>query len=91
MKNISSNCNKSVAVVGMSAIFPESKHLKEFWDNILAKKDCITDVPPSRWDIDYFYDPDPNVGKKRMREIVVLKYFKWPDYIRWRLADYIKT
>ena len=35
-----------VAIVGMSALFPEAEDLRAFWDNIVAGRDCIADVPP---------------------------------------------
>ncbi|MGK5094213.1 SDR family NAD(P)-dependent oxidoreductase [Deltaproteobacteria bacterium TL4] len=53
-----------IAVVGMASVFPQSKNLKEYWDNIIRGINCITDVPPSRWNIDDYYDPDPNVPDK---------------------------
>jgi polyketide synthase PksJ len=31
-----------IAVVGMSGRYPGSKNLKEFWDNIVEGKDCIS-------------------------------------------------
>jgi acyl transferase domain-containing protein len=48
-----------VAIVGLSALFPEAGDLRTFWDNIVAGRDCTADVPPSRWLIDDHYDPDP--------------------------------
>ncbi len=53
-----------IAIIGISAIFPESKNLQEYWDNIVKEVDCINDVPPSRWNIDDYYDPDPNAEDK---------------------------
>ena len=35
-----------------------------FWRNILAGRDLITDVPPSRWLIEDYYDPDPPAPDK---------------------------
>jgi acyl transferase domain-containing protein len=48
-----------VAIIGMSALFPGAVDLREYWENILAGRDCITDVPESRWKIEDFWDPDP--------------------------------
>lgn len=55
---------KPVAIIGMSAIFPNADNLQDFWENILNEVDCITDVPPSRWDINDYYDPDPQAPDK---------------------------
>src|SRR5690606_39407913 len=43
---------------------PEAHNVREFWNNIIGKVDCITDVPVSRWDIEDYYDPDPTVPDK---------------------------
>ena len=53
-----------VAIIGMASIFPKATNLSEYWDNILKKIDCITDVPPSRWSIEDYYDPNPNAPDK---------------------------
>ncbi|MET7637165.1 SDR family NAD(P)-dependent oxidoreductase [Streptomyces sp. NPDC005438] len=47
-----------VAVVGMSAMFPGAADLEEFWANILAGKDNVTEVSPDRWDPELYYDPE---------------------------------
>ena len=54
----------NVAIVGMASIFPQAKNLQEYWENIIQKVDCITDVPASRWQIDDYYDPDPKTPDK---------------------------
>jgi hypothetical protein len=54
----------NVAIIGMASIFPQAKNLQEYWQNIIQKVDCITDVPPSRWHIDDYYDPDPKAQDK---------------------------
>lgn len=38
-----------IAIVGMSGTFPQAYDLEEYWHNIIEGKDCITEVPPSRW------------------------------------------
>jgi len=54
----------NIAIIGMASIFPQAKNLQEYWQNIIQKVDCITDVPPSRWHIDDYYDPDPKAQDK---------------------------
>ncbi|MDX9865283.1 MAG: beta-ketoacyl synthase N-terminal-like domain-containing protein, partial [Anaerolineaceae bacterium] len=53
-----------VAIIGMSSIFPNAADLAHYWDVILNEVDCITRVPPSRWDVDAYYDPDPHQPDK---------------------------
>ncbi len=53
-----------VAIIGQAAIFAGASNLTEYWDNILNKIDSISEVPPSRWDPDDYYDPDPTAEDK---------------------------
>ena len=65
MGKINNHLQKTpVAIIGMAAIFADAKNLVEYWKNIVVGKDCITDVPPSRWNIDDYYDPDPMAADK---------------------------
>lgn len=40
----------AIAIVGVSARLPMASDLGQLWDNLVAGKDCITRVPPGRWD-----------------------------------------
>ncbi|MDT8447978.1 MAG: beta-ketoacyl synthase N-terminal-like domain-containing protein [bacterium] len=53
-----------IAIVGMSALFPESKDLQSYWENILSEADCIREVPEDRWNIEDYYDPDKSQPDK---------------------------
>src|SRR5271157_455108 len=56
--------NTPVAVIGMASIFPQASNLQEYWDNILNKINCVSDVPASRWNVEDYYDPDPHAPDK---------------------------
>lgn len=53
-----------LAIVGVSALFPGSPDADAFWRNIRAGADLLTDVPPTHWLIEDWYDPDPNAVDK---------------------------
>ncbi|CAN93351.1 polyketide synthase [Sorangium cellulosum So ce56] len=53
-----------IAIIGMSGRFPRARSVDEFWDNLRAGRDCITEVPASRWDADRYYDPDTSAAGK---------------------------
>lgn len=53
-----------IAIIGMASIFAKAGDLTQYWENILAKVDAITDVPADRWDVADYYDPDPKVPDK---------------------------
>jgi acyl transferase domain-containing protein/NAD(P)-dependent dehydrogenase (short-subunit alcohol dehydrogenase family) len=41
----------------------------EFWEMLMSGTDCVTDIPPSRFDIDPFYDPNLNaIGRSYTRK-----------------------
>ena len=60
---------RAIAVVGMAGRFPKSRNLNEYWDNLLHGRDCVSEVPGDRWDMDRHYDPDAKVPGK--------SYSKW--------------
>ncbi|WP_414169804.1 SDR family NAD(P)-dependent oxidoreductase [Streptoverticillium reticulum] len=62
-----------VAVVGMSGRYPEAADLNAYWDNLRGGRDCVTEVPPSRWDVSRYYDPSPGQEGKT--------YSKWLGYL----------
>ncbi len=53
-----------IAVVGVSAILPGSSDKSGFWRDIVRGADLLTDVPPSHWLVDDYYDPDPTATDK---------------------------
>ncbi|BBY59783.1 type I polyketide synthase [Mycolicibacterium sarraceniae] len=53
-----------IAVVAMSAIYPGESGLTGFWRTITAGRDAISEVPPSHWLIEDYFDADPKVPDK---------------------------
>src|SRR3954447_14591226 len=53
-----------VAIVGMSCLVPGATTIEELWDNILRKRDLITEIPPHRFEADRWYDPDRRTRDK---------------------------
>jgi len=53
-----------VAIIGMACIYPGARNVEEFWANILAGKDCVTEVPDERWNKELYYDANSNDGDK---------------------------
>lgn len=48
-----------VAVIGMSGRFPMAESTDELWQNLVAGRDCITEVPADRWDHVPYLSEDP--------------------------------
>lgn len=59
----SMSCKSSdddIAIIGLSGRYPQAENINEFWENIKNGKDCITEVPPNRWD----FSKQSSVGGK---------------------------
>ena len=54
-----------VAIVGLGCRLPGGVDSPDaLWELLVGGVDAITEVPPSRWDVDAWFDPDPRaVGK----------------------------
>ena len=57
----------------MSGRYPQAENLEAFWENLKAGRDCITEIPPDRWDHALYFDPDRNKAGKT--------YSKWGGFI----------
>ncbi|MBD3314401.1 MAG: hypothetical protein GF344_01325, partial [Chitinivibrionales bacterium] len=51
--------NEKIAIVGMSGRYPEANNLSQYWNNLAGGKNAVSKIPPSRWDIGKYYNPDP--------------------------------
>ncbi len=48
-----------IAVIGMSCFYPGATSLNAYWENILAKKVEVREIPATHWDWELYYDADP--------------------------------
>ena len=53
-----------IAIIGMSGYLPKSDNLSDFWRHLEASHDLISEVPPSRWDINAWFDADTDASNK---------------------------
>ncbi|WP_194818493.1 type I polyketide synthase [Nocardia sp. XZ_19_385] len=54
----------AIAIVGLGALYPGARNVHEFWNNIVAGVDSVTDVPDTHWSVADHYDPDPTAPDK---------------------------
>lgn len=52
------------AIIGYSVRVPGAADADEFWDVLRQGRDAVSEVPPDRWDVEEFFDPDPEAPGK---------------------------
>lgn len=65
--------HEDIAIIGLSGKYPMAEDLPEFWENLKSGKDCITEIPPDRWNMDDFFSEDRDMKGK--------SYSKWGGFI----------
>ncbi|KPA10853.1 protein containing Beta-ketoacyl synthase, partial [Candidatus Magnetomorum sp. HK-1] len=66
--------SNDIAIIGVSGLFPMASTKEEFWTNILNVKDCIEEIPKSRWDYKSHFDAEKGKPGKI--------YTKWGGFIQ---------
>ncbi len=56
--------DEPIAIVAVSCRFPGAADPEAFWEVLSGGVDTIREVPEDRFDIDEFYDPDPDTAGK---------------------------
>jgi len=57
--------HEPIAIIGMGCRFPGGADTPEaFWRLLGDGVDAVREVPPERWDVDAYYDPDPDAPGK---------------------------
>jgi acyl transferase domain-containing protein/NAD(P)-dependent dehydrogenase (short-subunit alcohol dehydrogenase family)/NAD(P)H-dependent flavin oxidoreductase YrpB (nitropropane dioxygenase family) len=71
-----------IAIIGMGCLLPGATDPETYWDNILAKRDLIQEVPPERFEVDRWYDADRSARDKI--------YSRWGGFVSEILFDPFK-
>ena len=55
-----------IAIIGMGCLFPEAASPQQYWDNLLAKRDCSTPLSSAELGVDpaLYYNPVPGTPDK---------------------------
>ncbi|KAF3469294.1 SDR family NAD(P)-dependent oxidoreductase [Streptomyces sp. Tu 3180] len=61
------------AIIGLAGRYPQARDVREFWQNLAAGKDCVTEIPDDRWDHRPFFDPRKGTPGK--------SYSKWGGFL----------
>ena len=64
----------AIAIIGMACKLPGGNDTpQQFWDFLLSRKSGITEVPADRWDVDVFYNENPDAISKSVT--------KWAGFV----------
>ncbi|PKL76098.1 MAG: hypothetical protein CVV27_12005, partial [Candidatus Melainabacteria bacterium HGW-Melainabacteria-1] len=55
---------EELTLVSMACRFPGAPSTQDFWENLKHGHDFLSEIPPSRWDAQRYYDPQPGVTGK---------------------------
>jgi polyketide synthase PksN len=64
---------QSVAIVGLAGSYPQARDVAQYWSNLRAGRDCITEIPAERWDHALYFDEDKDKAGKT--------YSKWGGFL----------
>ncbi|MEO8057472.1 MAG: SDR family NAD(P)-dependent oxidoreductase [Burkholderiales bacterium] len=54
--------HEPIAIVGLGCRVPGGVvDAKTYWDLLVEGRDVVGEIPPERWDVDAYYDPNPGV------------------------------
>lgn len=62
----------ALAIIGLAGRYPQARDLGEFWRNLRAGRDCVTQIPDGRWPLEPFFDATPRPGHS---------YSKWGGFL----------
>jgi acyl transferase domain-containing protein/NADPH:quinone reductase-like Zn-dependent oxidoreductase/acyl carrier protein len=60
----SQGAGQGFAIVGYALRVPGAADADEFWDVLQQGRDAVSEVPEDRWDVEEFFDPDPDAPGK---------------------------
>src|SRR5687767_2754380 len=54
-----------IAIIGIGCRFPGGVNDAEsFWELLIEGREAVSEVPPDRWNVERYYDPEPGVAGK---------------------------
>ncbi|WP_433684725.1 SDR family NAD(P)-dependent oxidoreductase [Nocardia sp. CA-119907] len=73
-KRSADDLDDAIAIVGMGCRFPGGVHgPADLWRLVTDETDAVSEVPFGRWDVDAYFDPDPDAEGKT--------YTRWGGFV----------
>lgn len=64
----SNDSSEPIAIVGIGCRYPGGiTDPASYWDFLIHERDGIVDIPPDRWSVSKFFDPDLGAGHSRVQ------------------------
>ncbi|XP_061180173.1 uncharacterized protein LOC133188686 [Saccostrea echinata] len=71
----------AIAIVGIGCKFPGAENVEEFWNVLKNGEDHVKDIPKERFNVEAFYDSDPDApGKTYIRKAGLVSGINEWDY-----------
>jgi len=67
---------QAIAIIGISGLYAQAANLDEFWENLKAGRNCITEIPSKRWFLEGFYEPEEQKAVDESKS-----YCKWGSFV----------
>jgi acyl transferase domain-containing protein len=79
--------DEKIAIIGMSGRYPKANDLGQYWDNLVAGRNCIVEVPRERFDVHRYYDPErAKEGKTNSKWLGAVDDFDCFDPLFFRIS-----
>ncbi|WP_316187510.1 MULTISPECIES: type I polyketide synthase, partial [unclassified Bradyrhizobium] len=75
-RNSGKQVRDPIAIIGLAGRYPHAETIDEFWANLVAGRDCITEVPADRWSLEGFYQSEVQEAIDQQKS-----YSKWGGFI----------
>src|SRR5437763_13085946 len=78
---------EAIAIIGMSGRYPDARNLAQYWDKLVQGKNAIREIPPSRFNLSDYYDPNPGQrGKMYCKWLGALDEIEYFDPLFFQLS-----
>ncbi|WP_224402695.1 polyketide synthase [Pseudonocardia sp. ICBG1034] len=75
-----------IAIIGVDGVFPGAGDVDGLWDVLVEGRDCLTEVPADRWNLDEYYATDSTPGTVYLRRAGFVDDLEGFDAAFFRIA-----
>ncbi|HEY8358514.1 MAG TPA: SDR family NAD(P)-dependent oxidoreductase, partial [Ramlibacter sp.] len=71
-----SSAAEPIAIIGISGRYPQAQTVDDFWKLLRSGTDAVGEIPPERWSLDGFFEPDARRAVAEGKS-----YSKWGGFL----------